>query len=554
MHQEKLDHFVFFVARNKQENGVMGNVHAQIGRVGTIGRHTVEVTKYLGEGGSSFIFLVKDTSSSQTLVLKRLVANDAMYMELLKNEIEFHRRFKYPSIVEFVDSQINKSRSEQEVFILMEFCPGGHLYDNMKKMGEKRFTLEELIKTFRSLCMPVQYLHRQEPPIAHRDIKLENFLLAKSGVYKLCDFGSCVEGPRVLTTKEDRTTEIDVVEKRTTAMYRSPELADIEGTAMFGNGVLTEAVDIWALGCVLYTMAFFKPPFPPEGLRTSKYTIPSGHSYGKDVPALIQRMLCEDVEERANIDEVIACCDAILGSQPLPKRGSVAKSTSRPNSGSNSRTNSGEKGNIVVDEAKPSRVNSGKAVDLLNVSAPAAPVAPVTSATFADFADFSKSSFDPFAAQPAPPPATSKVVDSFGFLVSPTNNSSVKQTEARDVFQAFEECNQPKLMPWQATPQQNVPGGYPAQGGYPGQGGYPAQSGYHAQGGYPAQGAYPPQGQPSMGGFQAFSPMSPQGNYPPSQFGGFPQGNANPISPMAMHNMQSPPSNSSWKSSYEFKF
>ncbi|RHY70861.1 hypothetical protein DYB26_008984 [Aphanomyces astaci] len=295
----------------------MGNVQAQVGRVGTIGRRNVEVVKYLGEGGSSFIFLVKDTGTSQSLVLKRLVANDAMSMELITNEIEFHRRFKYPSIVEFVDHQIHKGRSESEVFLLMEFCPGGHLYDNMKKMGDKRFSVEELAKTFRALCVPVQYLHRQEPPVAHRDIKLENFLKSKSGAYKLCDFGSCVEGPRHLTTKDDRRTEIDIVEKRTTAMYRSPELADIEGTAMFGNAVLTEAVDIW-------------PPFPPEGLRTSKYSIPTGHGYGKDVPELLKRMLCEDVDERANIDEVLACCDAVLASQPLPKRGSVAKSTSRP--------------------------------------------------------------------------------------------------------------------------------------------------------------------------------------------------------------------------------
>lgn len=34
------------------------------------------------------------------------------------------------------------------------------------------------------------YLHSQEPPIAHRDIKLENVLINK-GVFKICDFGSC---------------------------------------------------------------------------------------------------------------------------------------------------------------------------------------------------------------------------------------------------------------------------------------------------------------------------------------------------------------------------
>ncbi|KAF0700152.1 Aste57867_9280 [Aphanomyces stellatus] len=558
----------------------MGNVHAQVGRVGTIGRHNVEVTKYLGEGGSSFIFLVKDTSSSQTLVLKRLVANDPASMELINNEIEFHRRFKHPAVVEFVDSQINKSRVETEVFLLMEYCPGGHLYDNMKKMGDKRFEMDELVKTFRSLCIPVQLLHRQDPPVAHRDLKLENFLLAKSHGYKLCDFGSCVEGPRTLTTKEDRNTEIDIVEKRTTAMYRSPELADVEGTAMFGAGVLTEAVDIWALGCVLYTMAFFKPPFPPEGLRTSKYTIPSGHGYPKELPDLIKRMLCEDVDERAHIDEVLACCDALLGNQPLPKRGTIAKSAARPGSGSNSRTSSAEK----MDKTTARSIESGKAastpVDLLGMSGGCAQVAPAAAADFANFADFSKCAvaspthshtFDPFAGStgavgavvaPPTPIGANKVVDTFGFLVSPTNAAAAvsaggKQTEARDVFQAFESLHDPPKMPW----QQGAPGGYPQQGGYPPQGGgfqggYPQQVG----GGYPQQGGggYPQQGYPQQGG--GGYPQQGGGGYPQpgglAQPGYPPQGMNNPLSPMGLHNMQSPTSNSggSWKASYEFKF
>ncbi|GLE11324.1 hypothetical protein PINS_up023704 [Pythium insidiosum] len=134
-------------------------------------------------------------------------------------------------------------------------------------------------------------MHSQDPPVAHRDLKLENFLMAQNGAYKLCDFGSCVIGPQSLRTKEDRAREAEHVLKRTTAMYRSPELADVEGTAMFGSGELTEAVDVWAMGCVLYTMAFFKPPFPPDGLRTERYTIPKESKYSPDVHQLIARML-----------------------------------------------------------------------------------------------------------------------------------------------------------------------------------------------------------------------------------------------------------------------
>ena len=43
----------------------------------------------------------------------------------------------------------------------------------------------------------------------------------------------------------DRQNEMDQVEKTTTAMYRAPELADIDGLCMFGSGILNEKVDIW---------------------------------------------------------------------------------------------------------------------------------------------------------------------------------------------------------------------------------------------------------------------------------------------------------------------
>lgn len=143
-------------------------------------------------------------------------------------------------------------------------------------------------------------------------------MLAKNGTYKLCDFGSCVEGPQSLKTKEDRAREVENVLKRTTAMYRSPELADVEGTAMFGSGELTEAVDIWAMGCILYTMAFFKPPFPPDGLRTERYTIPETSKYSADVHTLIKRMLTADVELRATLDHVMECIDEMMENRPIP--------------------------------------------------------------------------------------------------------------------------------------------------------------------------------------------------------------------------------------------
>jgi serine/threonine protein kinase len=139
----------------------MGNVQQHIGKVATIGRYEVEAVKYLGEGGSSFIFLVRSTSATYggNMVLKRLLADSEASYKLIESEIRMHERFKHPQVVEYLASHSQRvpGRSGQrEVFILMEYCPNGHLHDNMHKMGDKRFSETELLRTFRSLCVYVR--------------------------------------------------------------------------------------------------------------------------------------------------------------------------------------------------------------------------------------------------------------------------------------------------------------------------------------------------------------------------------------------------------------
>lgn len=134
----------------------MGNVQQHIGKRTTVGCHEVEIVKYLGEGGSSFIFLVKDavSTTAKPMVLKRLLAENETTLAWIHSEVRMHQRFKHPQVVEFLASQTNRTKgSEREVFILMEYCPSGHLYENMMKMGEKRFTERELLRIFRQLCV-----------------------------------------------------------------------------------------------------------------------------------------------------------------------------------------------------------------------------------------------------------------------------------------------------------------------------------------------------------------------------------------------------------------
>lgn len=88
-------------------------------------------------------------------------------------------------------------------------------------------------------------LHIREPPVAHRDLKLENVLLhPDSGGYKLCDFGSCRVGPLRVGSKSEMVQAEEEIQKFTTPAYRAPEMIDL-----YSGYPINERVDIWVREC-----------------------------------------------------------------------------------------------------------------------------------------------------------------------------------------------------------------------------------------------------------------------------------------------------------------
>ena len=101
-------------------------------------------------------------------------------------------------IVKYFATWINLKSND--ISILMEFCS-----DNLKKIliARKTFFIENCnskrleyyiyCKIFIEILEAVNYLHRYEPKIMHRDLKPNNILFDDRGIngifFKLCDFG-----------------------------------------------------------------------------------------------------------------------------------------------------------------------------------------------------------------------------------------------------------------------------------------------------------------------------------------------------------------------------
>ena len=83
----------------------------------------------------------------------------------------------------------------------------------------------------------------------HRDLKPANLLISAKGELKIADLGLS----RVFARNEGRLYSHQVA----TRWYRAPEL-------LYGARKYTEAVDLWAIGCILGELLTFSPIFPGE--------------------------------------------------------------------------------------------------------------------------------------------------------------------------------------------------------------------------------------------------------------------------------------------------
>ena len=89
----------------------------------------------------------------------------------------------------------------------------------------------------------ILHMHSQDPPIAHRDIKVENVLLHNKK-FKLCDFGSASARALSYQGSQLSSSQIDEMfedfERYTTMMYRPPEMID-----RYMKWNVNTKVDIW---------------------------------------------------------------------------------------------------------------------------------------------------------------------------------------------------------------------------------------------------------------------------------------------------------------------
>jgi cyclin G-associated kinase len=168
---------------------------ALVGSIVDVAGHKIAVKRRIGEGGFAFVYEAEDINdSSKKYALKRLLAMDSEKQQQIVKEISLMKMLSgHGNIVGFLSAAEAKGVSQKgcdEFLVLMEFCPT-NLSEIMSKRHCRPYPPATVAGIFAQITSAVAKMHRSQPAIVHRDLKLENLLVDATGkVVKLCDFGS----------------------------------------------------------------------------------------------------------------------------------------------------------------------------------------------------------------------------------------------------------------------------------------------------------------------------------------------------------------------------
>ncbi|MGV9702754.1 protein kinase domain-containing protein [Streptomyces sp. NPDC003483] len=228
-------------------------------------------------------------------------ASDPKAAERFAREVRIMRRLDDPNLTRIVDGGVAEDHDGLP-YLAMELLNGETLRDLIEE--ERQLPIAWAAAIAAQIASGLAAAHAAG--VVHRDLKPANVMLTQGGIVKVLDFGM---GRIVDDPDEARLTSTGV--SVGTARYMAPE--------QFEAKQVTQAADLYALGCVLYEMLVGVPPFTSESPfelaakhtreePTSITVIRSG--IPTELARLVDRLLAKDPAARPA--DAAAVRDALL--------------------------------------------------------------------------------------------------------------------------------------------------------------------------------------------------------------------------------------------------
>jgi len=130
------------------------------------------------------VYEANDEHLSHTVALKQTLARGDQFGKAFEREAKLLAELRHPVLPRVIDYFTN----DQGQFMVMDYFPDQDLGALLKQRGDP-FLVSAVLRWADQVLHALEYMHRQKPPVIHRDIKPQNLKLTTEGQIVLLDFG-----------------------------------------------------------------------------------------------------------------------------------------------------------------------------------------------------------------------------------------------------------------------------------------------------------------------------------------------------------------------------
>ena len=245
--------------------------------------------KLIGVGGYSQVWLATDSKSGNLEIAIKIFAPgqglDEKGLELFSKEYSLVFNLNHPGLLKptYFDD------FEGSPYLVMQYCNQGSVFGKIGDISEM-----ELARFIQQVTSALNYLHTQDPPIIHQDIKPDNVLVDSHGNYLLSDFGISSKIRRTLTKS------MGAIASTGTLAYMPPE-------KFSADKQIIKAGDIFSLGVTIYELLTGDLPFGDHGgmvILTGAQVpnLPSG--FNPELNSVLKQCMSKEPWERPTAEQL----------------------------------------------------------------------------------------------------------------------------------------------------------------------------------------------------------------------------------------------------------
>lgn len=136
---------------------------------GTVLQNRYRVQKQIGQGGMGAVYVATDERFGSVVAIKETLVMETNFRKAIEREARLLNSLKHAALPRVSDH----FEEDNGQFIVMEYIAGDDLSEMMER-EQKAFLETDVINWADQLLDALDFLHNQEIPVIHRDIKPQN--------------------------------------------------------------------------------------------------------------------------------------------------------------------------------------------------------------------------------------------------------------------------------------------------------------------------------------------------------------------------------------------